>query len=40
MAFFVILITLFFAGLSWFLIEKGFLDRFKKKNEKQTLIVC
>jgi len=40
MAFAVILITFFFAVLSWFIIEKRFLDRFKKKNEKQNLAVC
>ena len=40
MAFFVILITLFFAVLSWFLIEKRFLDRFKKSYVKRTSTVC
>jgi peptidoglycan/LPS O-acetylase OafA/YrhL len=40
MAFSVILITLFFAVLSWFFIEKRFLDRFKKNNAKQILVVC
>jgi len=36
----VILITLFFAVLSWFLIEKRFLDRYKSKNKEQNLAVC
>ena len=40
MAFSVILITLFFAVLSWFFIEKRFLDRFKKKDAKPILVVC
>ncbi len=40
MGFSVILITLFFAVLSWFFIEKRFLDRFKKNNAKQILAVC
>ena len=39
-AFFVILITLFFAVLSWFLIEKRFLDRFKKNAAKPILALC
>jgi peptidoglycan/LPS O-acetylase OafA/YrhL len=40
MAFSVILITLFFAVLSWFFIEKRFLDRFKKNDTKPILVVC
>ena len=36
----VILITLFFAVLSWFLIEKRFLDRFKNSDVKRTPVVC
>jgi peptidoglycan/LPS O-acetylase OafA/YrhL len=40
MAIVVILITLFFAVLSWFLIERRFLDRFKKNNQKQIPAVC
>lgn len=36
----VILITLFFAVLSWFLIEKRFLDRYKKSDVKRTPVVC
>lgn len=36
MAIAVILITLFFAMFSWFLIEKRFLDRFKNSNRKLT----
>ncbi len=40
MAIAVILITLFFAVLSWFLIEKRFLDRFKKNYIKQTSALC
>lgn len=40
MAIAVILITLFFAVLSWFLIERRFLDRFKKNNQKQIKTVC
>ena len=40
MAFSVILITLFFAVLSWFLIEKRFLDRFKKSYVKRTPAIC
>jgi peptidoglycan/LPS O-acetylase OafA/YrhL len=40
MAISVILITLFFAVLSWFLIEKRFLDRFKKSYVKRTSAVC
>jgi peptidoglycan/LPS O-acetylase OafA/YrhL len=40
MAFFVILITLFFAILSWFVVEKRFLDRFKKNYAKQTPALC
>ena len=40
MAFSVILITLFFAVLSWFFIEKRFLDRFKKNDVKPILVVC
>jgi peptidoglycan/LPS O-acetylase OafA/YrhL len=40
MAFSVILITLFFAVLSWFFIEKRFLDRFKKNDAKPILVVC
>jgi len=39
MAFSVILISLFFALLSWFLIEKRFLDRYKNR-DKQTTAVC
>jgi len=40
MAFSVILITLFFAVLSWFFIEKRFLDRFKKNDVNPILVVC
>jgi peptidoglycan/LPS O-acetylase OafA/YrhL len=40
MAFSMILITLFFAVLSWFFIEKRFLDRFKKNDVKPILVVC
>lgn len=40
MAIAVILITLFFAILSWFLIEKRFLDRFKKNDAKPIQAVC
>lgn len=40
MAFAVILITFFFAVLSWFFVEKRFLDRFKNKNEKQIPTLC
>lgn len=40
MAFSVILITLLFAVLSWFFIEKRFLDRFKNKGAKPILAVC
>ena len=40
MAFSVIIITLFFALLSWFLIEKRFLDRFKKNFVKETPVIC
>lgn len=40
MAFFVILITLFFAVLSWFFIEKRFLDRFKKNAAKPIPVLC
>jgi peptidoglycan/LPS O-acetylase OafA/YrhL len=40
MAFLVISITFFFAVFSWFFIEKRFLDRFKKNEVKQTLVVC
>lgn len=40
MAIAVILITLFFALLSWFFIEKRFLDRFKKNNQKQIPTLC
>ncbi|WP_185965253.1 acyltransferase family protein [Flavobacterium franklandianum] len=40
MAFAVILITFFFAVLSWFFIEKRFLDRFKNKDIKQKMAVC
>jgi peptidoglycan/LPS O-acetylase OafA/YrhL len=36
----VILITMFFAVWSWFLIEKRFLDRFKKNNAKPIQAVC
>ena len=39
MAFSVILISLFFALLSWFLIEKRFLDRYKNR-DKQITAVC
>jgi peptidoglycan/LPS O-acetylase OafA/YrhL len=39
-AFCVILITLFFAVLSWFFIEKRFLDRLKKNDVKPILVVC
>ena len=39
MAIAVILITLFFAVLSWFLIEKRFLDRYKNSDAKQTPMV-
>ncbi|RUT69819.1 acyltransferase [Flavobacterium cupreum] len=40
MAVAVILITLFFAVLSWFLIERRFLDRFKKNKQKHIPTVC
>jgi peptidoglycan/LPS O-acetylase OafA/YrhL len=40
MAIVVILISLFFAILSWFLIEKRFLDRFKNNNQKQIPTIC
>lgn len=40
MAVSVILITLLFAVLSWFFIEKRFLDRFKNKGAKPILAVC
>jgi peptidoglycan/LPS O-acetylase OafA/YrhL len=40
MAIAVILITLFFAVLSWFAVEKRFLDRFKKNYVKRTPAVC
>lgn len=40
MALFVIVITLFFAVLSWFFIEKRFLDRFKKNTTKPIQVVC
>lgn len=40
MAIVVILITLFFAVLSWFLIERRFLDRFKKNKQKPIPTVC
>lgn len=40
MAFSVILITLFFAVLSWFFIEKRFLDRYKNKEVKKIRVVC
>lgn len=40
MAIAVISITFFFAVLSWFFIEKRFLDRFKKNNENQIQTVC
>jgi peptidoglycan/LPS O-acetylase OafA/YrhL len=36
----VILITLFFAVLSWFLIEKRFLDRYKKNEAKPIQALC
>ncbi|MEP6806750.1 MAG: acyltransferase [Flavobacterium sp.] len=36
----VILITFFFAILSWFFVEKRFLDRFKNSNEKQISALC
>ena len=40
MAISVILITLLFAVLSWFFIEKRFLDRFKNNEAKPILAVC
>lgn len=40
MAIAVILTTFFFAVLSWFFIEKRFLDRFKNSNKKQIQAVC
>lgn len=40
MAIAVILITLFFAVLSWFLIERRFLDRFKTNKQKPIPTVC
>ncbi|TCN53782.1 acyltransferase [Flavobacterium circumlabens] len=40
MAVAVILITLFFAVLSWFFIERRFLDRYKKNNQKHIPTVC
>ncbi|MCD0464659.1 acyltransferase [Flavobacterium sp. ENC] len=40
MAVAVILITLFFAVLSWFLIERRFLDRFKTNKPKPIPTVC
>jgi peptidoglycan/LPS O-acetylase OafA/YrhL len=40
MAFLVILITLLFAILSWFFIEKRFLDRYKYRDLKPTPVVC
>lgn len=36
----IILITLFFAVLSWFFIERRFLDRFKKKDMKLIMTEC
>jgi peptidoglycan/LPS O-acetylase OafA/YrhL len=40
MAFCVVSITFFFAVFSWFFIEKRFLDRYKKKNERKILDLC
>ena len=40
MAIAVILMTLFFAVLSWFAVEKRFLDRYKKNNVKRNPAVC
>ena len=40
MAFCVISLSLFFAVLSWFLIEKRFLDRYKNTDVRQTPLVC
>lgn len=40
MGFFVILITLFLAILSWFFVEKRFLDRFKKNASKPIPVLC
>lgn len=40
MAIGVILITLFLAVLSWFLIERRFLSRFKNNNKKQIQALC
>lgn len=40
MAIAVILITLFLAVLSWFLIERRFLSRFKNNNKKQIQALC
>jgi peptidoglycan/LPS O-acetylase OafA/YrhL len=36
----VILIAMIFAVLSWFIVEKRFLDRFKKNNKTQIATVC
>ncbi|RZJ56218.1 MAG: acyltransferase [Flavobacterium sp.] len=36
----VILIAMVFAVLSWFIVEKRFLDRFKKNNKTQIATVC
>ncbi|OMQ12632.1 acyltransferase [[Flexibacter] sp. ATCC 35103] len=40
MSFAVILITFFFAIMSWFFVEKRFLDRFKNNNKKQIPTIC
>ena len=40
MAFLAVSITFFFAVFSWFVVEKRFLERFKKSDVKQTLAIC
>lgn len=40
MAFAVILITFFFAIMSWFFVEKRFLDRFKNNDKKKIPTIC